>query len=120
MRRRSTRSSHSLHLQTIDMKSINLIIGLIGLVLVSSSAARANDTANVRPIVPSMIKDSGKVVPSPAAKSAAPLHLPPPSPKPNLPINAGRKQGTANIAGSIGASGHKDGGLNGTEIKRHP
>jgi hypothetical protein len=43
----------------------------------------------------------------------------PPSPKPNLPIDAGRKQSAANIGGPTGAS-HKNGILNGTEIKRRP
>jgi hypothetical protein len=113
------------------MKSLSLIMGVAGLILVSIGAALASDAANAPRALP-VKKDSGHGIPASAAKDAAPSVRNTPGrrpalqsnraeqPKPNLPIDAGRKQGTANIGGPTGATGHKNGKLNGTEIKRHP
>lgn len=119
MREKLNHGKRSL-LRAIDMKSLTLIAAVAGLIVVSTGAVLANDTASATPAVPPAKKDSGHAVSAPAIKPAAPLHPPLQSPKPNLPVDAGRKQGTANIGGSTVKSGHKDGTLNGTEIKRHP
>src|SRR5579862_3116715 len=95
--------------RAIDMKIPALIIGIAGLVFVSSRTALANDTTSVTPAVPSVKQDSGHAITVPAAKETAPHRVPPPSPKPNLPIDAGRKRSTANIGGATVAGGHKDG-----------
>lgn len=114
------RSQHSRLPRAIDMKSISLILGVAGLVIVVGTTL-ANDSTSATPGAPTVKKDSARAISTRAAKEIAPNRVSPPSsPKPNLPIDAGRKQGTANISGSTATSGHKDGIINGTEIKRRP
>jgi hypothetical protein len=101
------------------MKNLILIARVAGLVIASTGALFANDIANVKPAAPSVKSNSPHAV-SAVAKEASSLHLMPPLPKRSLPVDAGRKQGAANIGGSSMASGHKAGILNGKEIKRRP
>jgi hypothetical protein len=95
------------------MKNMALVIGLAGVVFVSSNVCLANGA----PAVPPVKKDSGHAAPTPGTKQATPNYSSPALPKPGLPVNAGKSRGTGAIGG---ASGRKDGKLNGTEIKRHP
>ena len=107
-------------LRAIDMKTRALITAVAGLVLISSGTVLAGDAARVTAVVPPMKKDSAHIIPAPNSKEAMPQHLQPLSPKPNLPVDAGRQHSAATIGGPAGTSPHRDGIVSGTEIKRHP
>ncbi|HLX73071.1 MAG TPA: hypothetical protein VKV04_25880 [Verrucomicrobiae bacterium] len=102
------------------MKNLALVIGLAGVVFASSNICLAGDKPATTPAVPAAKKDSGHAVSAPAGKSITPNHISPALPKPGLPVDAGKPRGTASVGGPNGASGHRDGMLNGTEIKWHP
>lgn len=102
------------------MKKMVLVIGLAGVVFVSTGVGLAGDKPATTSAPSPVKKDSGHAIAAPVAKNTAPKHMLPPLLKSGLPVDAGKPRGNAVIGGATSAGGHKDGMLNGTEIKRHP